>query len=65
MNVPDNYDLWEAHDRQRAERAAKQPVCEICGDPIWDEHLFLINDEFVCVECLVRDFRRDTDDFIG
>ena len=40
------------------------PVCERCGEPIQDEHLYLINDEFVCQECLDRDFRKDTNDYV-
>lgn len=65
MNIPDNYDLWEAHDREREQALGKLPVCEICGKPIQDEHLYLINDEFVCPDCLDRDFRKDTDDYVG
>lgn len=64
MNIPDNYDLWESHEREQAKRLQKLPVCEVCGNPIQDEHLFLINDEFVCTECLIRDFRKDTDDYV-
>jgi formylmethanofuran dehydrogenase subunit E len=64
VNIPDNYDQWEAHDREKEEDLAELPVCEICGEPIQDEHLYLINDEFVCHECLVRDFRKNTDDYI-
>lgn len=64
MNVPDNYDLWEAHDREQAKQLAELPVCEVCGKPIQDEHLYLINDEFVCEECLIRDFRKNTEDYM-
>lgn len=65
MNIPDNYDLWEAHDREQAKQLERLPVCEICGKPIQDEHLYLINDEFVCPECLERDFRKDVDDCVS
>lgn len=52
------------HDRDQAKRLAKLPVCEVCGKPIQDEHLYLINDEFICPACLERDFRKDTDDYV-
>ena len=64
MNIPDAYDLWEAHDREQEQALEKLPYCEICGNPIQDEHLYLINDEFVCQECLDRDFRKDVDDYV-
>ena len=64
MNVPDVYDQWEAHEREKERQLERLPVCEVCGNPIQDEHLFLINDEFVCTDCLIRDFRKDTDDYV-
>ena len=64
MNVPDNYDLWEAHEREKERQLERLPVCEVCGNPIQDEYLYLINDEFVCTECLIRDFRKDASDYV-
>lgn len=64
MNIPDNYDLWEAHEQEQERQLEKLPVCEVCGNPIQDEHLYLINDEFVCPACLERDFRKETDDYV-
>jgi formylmethanofuran dehydrogenase subunit E len=55
---------FEHHDREQAKQLEKLPVCERCTHPIQDEHLFLINDEFVCEKCLNRDFRKDTDDYV-
>lgn len=60
----DNYDLWEAHDAKQERWLAELPVCDVCDNPIQDEHLYLINDEFICPECLERDFRKDTDDYV-
>ena len=64
MNIPDNYGLWEAHEREKEELLAKYPSCEICGEPIRDEYLYLINDKFVCQECLERDFMKSVDDYV-
>lgn len=55
---------FEQHDREQAKWLAKLPKCGICGEPIQDEHMYLINDEFVCPDCLDRDFRKDTDDYV-
>lgn len=62
--IPDNYDQWLSHEAEQEKRLARYPVCENCGHPIQDEHLYLINDEFICTECLIRDFRKDTGDYI-
>lgn len=64
MNIPDVYDQWEARDREQAKWLEKLPVCEVCGHPIQDEHLYLINDEFICEECLIREFRKDASDYV-
>ena len=64
MNIPDNYDLWEAHEREKERQLERLPVCEVCSKPIQDEHLYLINDEFVCQDCLDRDFRKCVDDYV-
>lgn len=64
MNIPDNYDLWEAHEREKERQLEKLPVCEVCGKPIQDEYLYLINDEFTCTDCLIRDFRKCVDDYV-
>ena len=56
---------FEQYDREQAKQLERLPFCEVCGKPIQDEHLFLINDEFVCEECLIRDFRKNTEDFIS
>lgn len=59
----DPLDDFDRHDREQAKEIAKLPVCEICGEAIQGEHLYLINDEFVCQECLERDFRKRTEDY--
>lgn len=64
MAVPDNFDMWETHEREQERRLAELPVCDICGKPIQDEHYYLINDENVCPECLDNEFRKETEDYI-
>lgn len=59
----DPLDDFDRHDREQAKELEKLPVCEICGEAIQDEHLYLINDEFICPACLERDFRKRTEDY--
>lgn len=55
---------FERHDREQAAYLESLPVCERCGEPIQDEHLYLINYEFVCQKCLDREFRKETADYV-
>lgn len=64
MNVPDNYDQWEAHEREQERRLAKLPECADCGNPVQDDHYYLINDEVICPDCLESGYRKNTEDFI-
>lgn len=61
MNIPDAYDQWKAHDRKQAKYLAQLPVCEICCEPIQDEHYFEINGDVMCEKCLNRNFRKDVE----
>lgn len=51
---------WDEEQNQQLERL---PVCADCGERIQDEHLYLINDEVICHDCLVRYYRKSTDDY--
>lgn len=59
----DVYDLWESHDNEQERWRMRRPRCSSCREHIQDEHLFLINDEIICTECLIRDFRKETEDY--
>lgn len=52
MYVPDNYDLWEKHDREMQEEMDRLPVCGWCGEPIQDEECYKIGNKVVCVHCM-------------
>jgi formylmethanofuran dehydrogenase subunit E len=64
VNIPDNYDLWEAHDREQEKRLADRPICADCGEHIQHDHFFLINDEAICPDCLESGYRKETEDYI-
>ena len=50
--VRDNYDLWEAHDREQEEALEDLPKCDWCGEPIQSEYLYSIGNEIVCEDCM-------------
>lgn len=64
MNVPDMYDMWEAHEREKEKLLELLPECEVCGDVIQDDFYFEINDAIICEECLKKHYRKRTEDFI-
>lgn len=57
MNIPDNYDLWEAHDREVAKWRSKLPTCQICGDEIQQETAFHKDGFWICDECIENNRR--------
>lgn len=59
MNIPDNYDLWEAHEAEQEKWLGKMPKCDYCNDPIQDDFYYEINGEVICECCLDRFFRKD------
>ena len=65
MNIPDNYDQWLAHERQQERQLAQLPKCDYCNQPIQDEHLFDINGDVMCEKCLIREFRKDVEDYVS
>ena len=62
--IPDAYDQWAEYDRQKEEELTNLPKCEYCGKPIQDEYCFEINDEIICEKCLVKNFRKSTEDLV-
>jgi formylmethanofuran dehydrogenase subunit E len=49
---------FERYDQEQAQRLAKLPECDYCGQPIQDEHYYLINGDNVCPECLDCNFKK-------
>lgn len=50
-------------DHEQSEQLKKRPVCSNCGQPIQDDHYYLINDENICPDCLENEFRKDVEDY--
>lgn len=51
-------------DAEQARELKRLPVCVECDEPIQDEYCFEINGELVCKDCLIRNHKKDTDDYI-
>lgn len=64
MNVPDNYDQWESHERKQEKQREQLPQCENCGKDIQDDFYYEINDCIICESCLNENYRKRTEDFI-
>lgn len=52
-------------DRDREKELDKSPKCADCGEPIQDEHCYLINDEPICEDCLKSHYRKRTESLTG
>lgn len=61
--IPDNYDLWEAHEREQEKLLEELPECENCGKTIQDDFYYEINDSIICEDCLNDNYRKRTEDF--
>ena len=61
MNVPDNFGLWEAHERQIERQRMKRPKCCECGEHIQAERLYRIHGDIYCPDC-IEDFAEEVED---
>lgn len=57
----DPLDDFDRLDRAQASSLAERPVCDICDQPIQDDHFYLINGDNVCPGCLEDQFRKEVD----
>ena len=61
--MPDNYELWEAHEREQEAALNDCPVCSYCGQHIQEERLFDIDGELYHMECAEKEFCKFTEDY--
>ena len=52
---------FERYDADREDELASLPVCDICDEPIQDEHYYIINGDNICPECLDKCFRKEVE----
>lgn len=63
MNVPDNYDQWEANEARKQRWLDSLPKCDHCNNPIQDEELVDFDGFLICHECLKNHYTKRTDDY--
>ena len=62
--VPDNYDLWESHDRAMEAKLSKYPKCRECGEPIQTDYAYGFDGKYICEDCLKKYFRVAIEDLV-
>ena len=65
MYIPDNYDLFEAHEAEQERWLDMLPRCCECDEPIQDDYLYEINGEYICERCLKDNYRKSVDSVMG
>ena len=56
---------FDRYDAMMADREAKLPQCEKCGEPINDDEYFEINSEILCEKCMRNEYARSTEDWLN
>jgi formylmethanofuran dehydrogenase subunit E len=56
---------FDRYDALMADKEAKLPHCEKCGDPINDDIYFEIDGEILCENCMCDIYARSTEDYIS
>jgi formylmethanofuran dehydrogenase subunit E len=52
MSTPDNYDIWEQHQRRLDNSLERRPKCAICEEHIQEEMAFELNGYWICSGCI-------------
>ena len=47
-----------AYDREQEKLLERLPVCSECGEHIQDEKAYYIYDEWICEECMDREYKK-------
>ena len=61
MNVPDNYDQFEARERRQQKWLDSLPKCGSCGKPIQDDYQWNIYGFVYCEKCAIHIFRTEVE----
>lgn len=54
----------ERYAAEQEKRLRMLPLCSECGEHIQDEHLYEINDEYICERCMNENHRKAVDDIV-
>ena len=64
MYCPDNYDAFCEHETQQENMLSRMPQCCECGEHIQEEHLFDVNGDLFCFDCMKANFERETEEYM-
>lgn len=62
MTIPDNYDIWLAHEEEKDKELRSRPMCSCCENHIQEDHYYEVDDKVICPDCLETHFRKELDD---
>jgi formylmethanofuran dehydrogenase subunit E len=60
----DNHRRWQMHDAEQEESLEKFPKCDFCGKVIQEDHLYDIDNEIYCEECMEAHFKKPTERYM-
>lgn len=49
---------WDRHCHEQEKLAGRLPRCSECDQPITDDYGYYINDEWICEDCISRNYRK-------
>lgn len=59
--MPDNYSMWEHHEREKEKWLESRPQCCRCGEPIQEDVLYRVKGDIYCTDCMELEFREFID----
>lgn len=65
MRLPEPYELWDSYCNEQEKKAEKLPVCVMCGETIYDDHLIDLDGDLYHEDCFLKDCRKPTDNYVS
>lgn len=62
--LPEPYELYDSYCDKLAKEEEKLPVCEMCGNRIYDDYLIDLDGDLYHEDCFLRDCRKPTENYI-
>ena len=62
--MDDYNDLYDRHEAEQERQLSRLPRCCECGDHIQADKLYNIFGDLYCESCMIKEFERDTDNYI-
>lgn len=59
--IPEPYELWDSYCDEQEKEAEKLPICEECGERIYDDYLIDLDGDCFHEECFMKRYRKAND----